>query len=136
MPSTRRSLLAACTTGVGALAGCLTLEQPTADGDWPRRTLNNAHTGYATTEGPTADLHTVWTRRRYNEGPPTSPIVEDGTLYLAYSREPRGDTRGGAWIEAFEKGSDKCAMGLRFKEISKENQDQILKYIIKAQITR
>jgi len=41
-----------------------------------------------------------------------------------------------AWIEAFQKGTDKCAMGLRFKEISKENQDEILKYIIKAQITR
>ena len=41
-----------------------------------------------------------------------------------------------AWVEAFEKGSDKCGMGLRFKEISKENQDEILKYIIKAQITR
>lgn len=41
-----------------------------------------------------------------------------------------------SWIEAFQKGSDKCAMGLRFKEISKENQDEILKYIIKAQITR
>jgi len=40
------------------------------------------------------------------------------------------------WVEAFEKGSDKCAMGVRFKEISKENQDEILKYIIKAQITR
>jgi c-di-GMP-binding flagellar brake protein YcgR len=39
------------------------------------------------------------------------------------------------WIEAFQKGSDKCAMGLKFKEISKENQDEILKYIIKAQIT-
>jgi c-di-GMP-binding flagellar brake protein YcgR len=41
-----------------------------------------------------------------------------------------------AWIEAFQKGTDKCAMGLRFKEVSKENQDEILKYIIKAQITR
>jgi c-di-GMP-binding flagellar brake protein YcgR len=39
------------------------------------------------------------------------------------------------WIESFQKGSDKCAMGLKFKEISKENQDEILKYIIKAQIT-
>ena len=39
------------------------------------------------------------------------------------------------WIESFVKGSDKCAMGLKFKEISKENQDEILKYIIKAQIT-
>ena len=40
------------------------------------------------------------------------------------------------WVEAFEKGTDKCALGLRFKEISKENEDEILKYIIKAQITR
>ncbi len=40
------------------------------------------------------------------------------------------------WVEAFEKGSDKCGMGLRFKEITKEHQDEILKYIIKAQITR
>jgi c-di-GMP-binding flagellar brake protein YcgR len=39
-----------------------------------------------------------------------------------------------AWVEAFQKGSDKCAMGLRYQEISKENQDEILKYIIKAQI--
>lgn len=41
-----------------------------------------------------------------------------------------------AWMEAFEKGSDRCGMGLRFKEIAKEMQDEILKYIIKAQITR
>ncbi len=41
-----------------------------------------------------------------------------------------------SWIEAFQKGSDKCAMGLRFQEVSKESQDEILKYIIKAQITR
>jgi c-di-GMP-binding flagellar brake protein YcgR len=40
-----------------------------------------------------------------------------------------------AWIEAFVKGSDKCAMGVRFKEIPKENQDEIMRYIIKAQIT-
>ncbi|MGQ9592607.1 MAG: PilZ domain-containing protein [Planctomycetota bacterium] len=41
-----------------------------------------------------------------------------------------------AWIEAFSKGSEKCAMGLRFQEISKESQDEILKYVIKAQIVR
>lgn len=41
-----------------------------------------------------------------------------------------------AWIEAFSKGSEKCAMGLRFQEIAKESQDEILKYVIKAQIVR
>jgi c-di-GMP-binding flagellar brake protein YcgR len=34
------------------------------------------------------------------------------------------------------KDSDRCAMGLKFKEISKENQDEVLKYIIKAQIAK
>ncbi|MGH9361754.1 MAG: PilZ domain-containing protein [Thermoanaerobaculia bacterium] len=40
------------------------------------------------------------------------------------------------WVEAITKGSDRCALGLRFKEISKEHQDEILKYIIKAQIAK
>lgn len=41
-----------------------------------------------------------------------------------------------AWIEAFHKGSDRCALGLRFKDIAKNHQDEILKYIIKAQISK
>ena len=41
-----------------------------------------------------------------------------------------------SWAEAMTKGADKCALGLRFKEISKEHQDEILKYIIKAQISK
>ena len=41
-----------------------------------------------------------------------------------------------SWVEAFQRGSDKCAMGLRYQDISKENQDELLKYIIKAQIAR
>ncbi len=39
-----------------------------------------------------------------------------------------------AWIESFEKGSDKCSLGLKYEEIEKNAQDEILKYIIKAQI--
>ena len=38
------------------------------------------------------------------------------------------------WIEKIKKGSDKCPMGLRFNEITKEDQDELLKYVIKAQI--
>jgi len=41
-----------------------------------------------------------------------------------------------AWVEAIPKGSDRCALGLKFKEISKGHQDEILKYIIKAQIAK
>ncbi|WP_265110898.1 PQQ-binding-like beta-propeller repeat protein [Halosolutus halophilus] len=29
-------------------------------------------------------------------------MVDDGVLYFAYSQEPRGKERGGAWIEAFD----------------------------------
>ncbi len=39
-----------------------------------------------------------------------------------------------AWVEAMSKGGDRVALGLKFREISKEHQDEILKYIIKAQI--
>ena len=41
-----------------------------------------------------------------------------------------------AWIEAFTKGSEKCALGLKYDQITKESQDEILRYIIKAQIKR
>ena len=41
-----------------------------------------------------------------------------------------------SWIEAFQKGSDRCALGIKFKDISKPHQDEILKYIIKAQISK
>jgi c-di-GMP-binding flagellar brake protein YcgR len=40
-----------------------------------------------------------------------------------------------AWVEALQKGNEKCALGLRYKEISKESQDEILRYVIKLQIT-
>jgi c-di-GMP-binding flagellar brake protein YcgR len=40
-----------------------------------------------------------------------------------------------AWIEAFAKGSEKVAMGLKFTEISKEHQDELLRFVIKTQIS-
>lgn len=39
-----------------------------------------------------------------------------------------------AWVEAFQKGSERCALGVRYKDIDKACQDEILRYIIKAQI--
>ena len=41
-----------------------------------------------------------------------------------------------AWVEACPEGSEKWAVGLTFKEISKENQDEVLKYMIRSQLTR
>ena len=40
------------------------------------------------------------------------------------------------WVEAISEGSEKCAFGLTFKEISKEHQDEILKFMIRSQLTR
>ena len=39
-----------------------------------------------------------------------------------------------SWVEAFEKGAERCALGLRFEEIAKEHQDELLKYVIKLQL--
>jgi c-di-GMP-binding flagellar brake protein YcgR len=37
-----------------------------------------------------------------------------------------------AWIEGLEEGSQKCHLGLRFKEIAGDGEDQILQFIIKC----
>ncbi len=42
-------------------------------------------------------------------------------------------TRTG-WIEAIKEGDDRCAIGLKFKEITRESQDDILRYVIKSQL--
>lgn len=39
-----------------------------------------------------------------------------------------------AWAEAFEEGSGKCAFGLTFREITKEAQDKIFRFIIKSKM--
>ena len=36
-----------------------------------------------------------------------------------------------SWIEELTEGRERCVMGLRFQELTKENQDEIMKYIIK-----
>jgi c-di-GMP-binding flagellar brake protein YcgR len=41
-----------------------------------------------------------------------------------------------AWVEAIPEGSERCALGLSFKEITKENQDELLKFMIRSQLTR
>lgn len=39
-----------------------------------------------------------------------------------------------SWLESPPDGGDRCQMGLQFKEITKEDQDRILRFIIKAQL--
>lgn len=66
----------------------------------------------------------------------TEDIVIGVNLLLPSLETPIKALTRVAWFEAISKGNDRCAIGLRFKEISKENQDEILKYIIKSQIAK
>ncbi|MFD1513370.1 PQQ-binding-like beta-propeller repeat protein [Halomarina rubra] len=102
MPS-RRTFLASCTAGVGALAGCLSTGQPSVTGSWPHRTVDDDHTGYSPTTGPTTNLHTVWDQRRPDRGGgETSPVVEDGVLYVAYTEGVHSNEPATTWVEAFD----------------------------------
>ncbi|MEE8142407.1 MAG: PilZ domain-containing protein [Planctomycetota bacterium] len=40
------------------------------------------------------------------------------------------------WVEAFEPGNDRLYLGLGFNDIRKESQDLIMKYLIRAQMTK
>jgi len=41
-----------------------------------------------------------------------------------------------SWLEEFQDGNDRAVIGLRFMDIEKEHQDAILKYLIRAQMTK
>lgn len=41
-----------------------------------------------------------------------------------------------SWMEEIPEGSERCVIGMRFVTIDKEHQDQILKYLIKTQMTK
>ncbi|WP_410767198.1 PQQ-binding-like beta-propeller repeat protein [Haloferax sp. DFSO60] len=104
MPSSRRSFLAACAAGISSLAGCLSLEAPSTEGSWSRRTLNNEHTGYSETNGPTTDLYTEW--RREDVARDVSPVVADETVYVGNAK--KGDDESTrVWVEALDAATGK-----------------------------
>ncbi len=39
-----------------------------------------------------------------------------------------------SWIEAIDQDTQKCQLGLRFKEIGQDDEDRILQYIIRCQM--
>lgn len=101
MNITRRSLIASCGFVVTMpLAGCSS-SNPTAEGSWPRRDVNNAHTGYVDMDAPTSSLSQYWERSRSARGS-TSPIMSDGRVYFAYSQSPMDSELGGVTLEAFD----------------------------------
>ena len=41
-----------------------------------------------------------------------------------------------AWIEEIPESRDRIVMGLRFEDITKEDQDQVMKYLIRTQMRK
>ena len=63
----------------------------------------------------------------------TQRIVVGINVLLPSSQEPVKALCRVAWLEASDTPS-KVAMGLKFKEISRDSLDEIFKYVIKAQL--
>ncbi|GAF91192.1 unnamed protein product [marine sediment metagenome] len=61
-------------------------------------------------------------------------IVIGVNIMLPDSPEPIKALTRVAWAEAFEEGSGKFAFGLMFREITKEAQDKIFRFIIKSKM--
>lgn len=40
-----------------------------------------------------------------------------------------------AWVESFDEGNDRLSLGVSFEELAKESQDEVMKYIIRMQMT-
>jgi len=57
-------------------------------------------------------------------------------ILLPSSDEPIKALCACSWIEEITEGSERCTIGLRFENIEKDKQDQILKYLIKSQMTK
>jgi c-di-GMP-binding flagellar brake protein YcgR len=61
-------------------------------------------------------------------------IVVGVNLLLPDGNEPVKALTRVAWVEAFDETASKCAMGLMFREITREHQDMIFRYVIKCQM--
>jgi c-di-GMP-binding flagellar brake protein YcgR len=57
-------------------------------------------------------------------------------LLLPHRDEPIKALAQLEWIEAMPETPGKCAMGMRFLDMTKEGADEILRYTIRAQITK
>ncbi|WP_435362104.1 PQQ-binding-like beta-propeller repeat protein [Haloarchaeobius sp. DFWS5] len=99
----RRALLAAAGTGLAAgLTGCLSASAPAVGTAWSRQTADAANTYTTSTEGPTSDLYRFWQRELPgNYGPTCSPVVGDGTVYVASGGSPN-DQPSWTWLGAYD----------------------------------
>jgi len=61
-------------------------------------------------------------------------IVIGVNVFLPGDAEPVKALTRTAWIEALDERVQRCSMGLRFKEITKEHLDRLFKFVIRAQM--
>jgi c-di-GMP-binding flagellar brake protein YcgR len=61
-------------------------------------------------------------------------IVVGINLFLPGDSDPLKALTRTAWIEALDEHAQRCSMGLRFKEITKEHLDRLFKFVIRAQM--
>lgn len=57
-------------------------------------------------------------------------------LLLPSSDHPIKALCSTSWIEEIPEGTDRCVLGLKFMNLDKDMEDQILRYLIKAQMTK
>jgi c-di-GMP-binding flagellar brake protein YcgR len=62
-------------------------------------------------------------------------IVIGVNLMLPGDPEPVKALTRVAWVEALDGRAQRCSMGLRFKEITKEHLDKVFKFVIRAQMS-
>lgn len=61
-------------------------------------------------------------------------IVVGVNVFLPGEPEPIKALTRTAWIETLDERAQRCSIGLRFREVTKENLDRIFKFVIKAQM--
>jgi c-di-GMP-binding flagellar brake protein YcgR len=66
----------------------------------------------------------------------THEVLIGINVFLPSTESPIKALTSVSWVECVEEGAEKCAIGLKFVDVKKEDQDKILRYVIKSQITR
>jgi len=61
-------------------------------------------------------------------------IVVGVNIFLPGDSDPVKALTRAAWIEALDERVQRCTLGLRFREITKEHVDRIFKFVIRAQM--
>jgi len=61
-------------------------------------------------------------------------IVIGVNVFLPGDAEPIKALTRTAWIEALDERAQRCSMGLRFREITKDHLDRLFKFVIRAQM--